>query len=97
MTTELNSWYLYLLRCGDGSLYCGIAADLEKRLLEHQSQGPKCAKYLRGRTPLKLAYSIPVKNRAEASRWENLVKRLSKVEKEAIVAGTKQLCELLAL
>ncbi len=88
-------WQLYLVRCGDGSLYTGIAADLERRIAEHQSQGPKCAKYLRGRAPLELVFNIAVEDRAQASRWEYRVKQLSKADKEALVAGKKSLSLLL--
>ena len=95
MKKEESHWQLYLVRCGDDSLYTGIAANLERRFAEHQSQGPKCAKYLRGRTPLELAFSVPAQNRAQASRWEYLVKQLSKADKEALVAGEKPLHLLL--
>ncbi len=48
------NWSVYILRCGDGSLYTGVATDVARRFGEHQSQGPKAAKYVRGRTPLEL-------------------------------------------
>ena len=47
-------WYLYILQCGDGSLYTGITTDVEKRLEAHRSG--KGAKYTRGRSPLELKY-----------------------------------------
>ena len=47
-------WYLYILQCGDGSLYTGITTDVEKRLEAHRSG--KGAKYTRGRSPLALKY-----------------------------------------
>ena len=47
-------WQLYLLRCGDGTLYTGIAVDARKRLEMHRSG--KGAKYTRGRGPLKMVY-----------------------------------------
>jgi putative endonuclease len=90
-----TQWQLYLVRCSDGSLYTGIATDAERRFAEHQSQGAKCAKYLRGKAPLKLVYTVPAGDRAQASRWEYSVKRLSKAHKEALVAGRKQLKELM--
>lgn len=96
MTTS-EGWQVYIVRCGDGSLYTGIAADLERRLAEHQSQGPKCAKYLRGRMPLELVFTIPASDRAQASRWENRLKQLSKADKEALVAGLKPLNTLLTI
>ena len=46
-------WQLYILRCGDGTLYTGIAVDAEKRLRQHRSG--KGAKYTRGRGPLEMA------------------------------------------
>ena len=49
-----SSWYLYILRCGDGSLYTGITTDVEKRLEVHRSG--KGAKYTRSRGPLALVY-----------------------------------------
>lgn len=90
-------WQLYLIRCGDGSLYTGIAANLQRRFGEHESQGQKCAKYLRGRSPLALVFHTPATDRAEASRWESQVKRLPKADKEALVAGRKHLHELIDL
>ncbi|MBT8330889.1 MAG: GIY-YIG nuclease family protein, partial [Deltaproteobacteria bacterium] len=47
-----DNWYVYMLRCCDGSLYTGIATDVERRFAEHQSNSG--AKYLRGRGPLAL-------------------------------------------
>ena len=80
-----RDYSLYLLRCGDGSLYTGIAIDVERRLHEHQSGAG--AKYLRGRGPLQLAYHAHVGNRAMASRLEHRVKRLDRRAKEALIAG----------
>ena len=92
-----EGWQVYIVRCGDGSLYTGIAANLARRLAEHQSQGPKCAKYLRGRMPIELVFNIRADDRAQASRWENLMKQLSKMDKEALVAGLRPLNEFLNL
>lgn len=78
-------WSVYLLRCGDDSLYCGVAIDVCARLAEHQSQGPRAAKYVRGRTPLSMVYSRVVGTRSEACREEYRIKRLSKSEKEQLV------------
>ena len=91
MTEPLFS--LYIVRCADDSLYTGIAADVEKRLAEHQS-GPRGAKYLRGRQPLKLEFSQAIGDRALASRLEYRVKRLSRARKEALIAGTESLRDL---
>ena len=70
-----------MLRCGDGSLYTGIATDVDRRFSEHDSQGPKCAKYLRGRLPLEVVYQKDIGTRSEASKEELRLKKLSRTEK----------------
>ena len=85
---------LYILRCGDGSLYTGIAADVKKRLTEHESGG-RGAKYLRGKGPLEVLLSLPVGDRARASRLEYRVKQLPRSQKLALVAGSLKLDDLL--
>ena len=78
-------WSVYLIRCGDGSLYTGIATDVDRRFTEHLSQGPKTAKYLRGRLPLELIYRREIGNRSEASKEELRIKRLGVKGKLALV------------
>ena len=78
----MSIWHLYILRCADQTLYTGITTNVERRFAEHSAQGPKCAKYLRGKTPLKLVYSETVGNRSEALKRELAVKALPKEEKE---------------
>ncbi len=82
-----SSWHLYLIRCGDDSLYCGIATDVERRFSEHQSQSPKSAKYLRGRLPLKLVYQKEIGNRSEATKEEMRIKKLSRKDKEKLITN----------
>lgn len=89
-----RSYSLYLLRCGDGSLYTGIAIDVERRLREHQNGAG--AKYLRGRGPLRIEFCAPVGNHARALRLEHRVKRLARSAKEALIAGRVTLDELAA-
>lgn len=79
-------WFLYLIRCGDGSLYTGIATDVDRRFEEHESQGPKGAKYTRGRLPLELVYRREIGNRSEATKEEMRVKALSRKQKLALIA-----------
>lgn len=88
-------WYLYIIRCRNDSLYTGITIDLERRFAEHQEQGEKCAKYLRGKGPLKLEYSVEVGTKSEATRLELLVKKLPKLEKELILADKIDIFNLL--
>ncbi len=78
-------WTVYIIRCGDGSLYTGIATDVERRFAEHVSQGPKTAKYLRGRLPLELVYRREIGTRSEASKEELRIKRLGTKGKMALV------------
>ena len=89
----LKSWYLYLVRCGDGSIYTGVSTDVARRLSEH-SRG-KGARYLRGRTPLTLARKIRVGNRGDALKIELLVKRLPRDKKEKLIRGQIRLKDIL--
>jgi putative endonuclease len=54
----MHDWYVYIVRCRDGSLYTGIATDVERRIVDHLAN--KGAKYLRGRGPLKLVFKKQV-------------------------------------
>lgn len=84
-----RSWQLYLLRCGDGTLYTGIALDAQKRLLAHQKG--KGAKYTRGRGPLKLVYTETCTNHSDALKRELEVKAMTREQKEALI-GTRTVC-----
>ena len=80
----------YLLRCADGTLYCGWTNDLAARLAAHNSG--KGAKYTRARRPVRLVYSEPHPTRGEAMRREAAIKRLSRAEKEALLAAQEARC-----
>ncbi|MDE0825278.1 MAG: GIY-YIG nuclease family protein [Akkermansiaceae bacterium] len=82
-----SRWSVYIIRCGDGSLYTGIATDVERRFREHGSQGPKAAKYLRGRLPLEIVYRREIGNRSEASKEELRIKRMGVKGKMGLVGG----------
>lgn len=77
--TSHSQAFVYLLRCSDGSLYCGWAADLEVRLARH-NEG-KASRYTRSRLPVELAWSKPVASRSEALREEARIKRLPRAAK----------------
>ena len=89
-----EQYSLYILECADGSLYTGIARDVSARLEQH-SRGPRGAKYLRGRGPLKLVFSAAVGDRSLAQRCEYRVKRLRRSRKLALIEGAARLDELL--
>lgn len=78
---------VYILRCSDHSLYTGIAADLKKRMNEHFSGCGRAAKYTRSHPPRALAAAWMTGDRRTASRLEYELKRLSKLQKESLVAG----------
>ena len=78
-----RKWYLYILRCGDGTLYSGITTDVEKRLAQHRSG--KGAKYTRGRQPLELVYQENCEDHSAALKREYEIKRLSREEKMALI------------
>lgn len=77
-----KQWYLYILRCGDGSLYTGITTDVQARLEAHRSG--KGAKYTRGRGPLELVYSEECGTHSVALKRELAVKALTREEKERL-------------
>jgi len=85
-----NGWNVYVVRCADGSLYTGIATDVERRLDEHR-HSERGAKYLRGRGPLALVFSGEVSDRSHASRVEHRIKRMSKARKEALLRAPAEL------
>jgi putative endonuclease len=77
--------FVYLLRCADGSLYCGWTYDVEQRLAKHQAG--TASRYTRSRLPVQLAWSAELPGRTEAMREEIRIKRLSRAEKQRLAAG----------
>jgi putative endonuclease len=77
-------WYLYILECGDGSLYTGISNNVEKRLTCHQSG--KGAKYTRTHQPVKLMYVEKCGKQGKAMSREREVKKYPKKKKLALIA-----------
>jgi len=82
------SVYVYILRCGDGSLYTGWTNDLKQRLAAHQSG--KGAKYTKGRTPIELVYFEELPDKSAALRRENELKKLRKDKKEELIFNTEK-------
>ncbi len=85
------AWNVYILRCGDGTLYTGCTNDLTRRIKAHQEG--RGAKYTRSRLPVELAYSEPVPGKSQAFQREAAIKRLSRREKLALVAEGKKKTE----
>jgi len=90
----MSEWSIYLLRCGDGTFYTGIATDVTRRISEHE-QGKRGAKYLRGRGPFEVVYQRAVGDRGVALRLEYQLKQLPKIEKENLQRLPSRIDELL--
>lgn len=80
-------WYVYILRCGDGSLYTGIALDVAARLAAHRAG--RGARYTRGRGPFELCGVRRCATKGEALRLERAVKRLPRSAKETLTRGRR--------
>ena len=80
----MGDWYLYIIRCHDGTLYTGTTTDVERRLAEHSAG--KGARYLKGRSPLTLVLQHRIGDKGLALRAEARVKRLSRQNKEKLVS-----------
>ena len=78
-----KKWYLYVLRCGDGTLYTGITTDVQARFAQHQAG--KGAKYTRGRGPLELVYREQCEDHSHALKRELAVKSMTKEEKKKLI------------
>jgi predicted GIY-YIG superfamily endonuclease len=78
-----RTWHVYLLRCVDGTLYCGVSNDLPRRILRHNSG--KGAKYTRGRLPVRMVWWSICKSKGDAMLRERTIKGFSKSVKERLV------------
>ena len=76
-------WYLYILRCGDGTLYTGITTDVQARFEAHQCG--KGAKYTRGRGPLELVYQEECESHSNALKREVAIKSMTREEKQKLI------------
>jgi putative endonuclease len=81
-------WCVYLLRCGDGTLYAGITNDLVRRLAAHRKG--RGARYTRGRGPLRLVHCEIARDRPAALRREHALKRLKRREKLALLDRSRK-------
>lgn len=79
------SYWVYIIQCGDSTLYTGITTDVERRLKEHQMGNG--AKYTRGRGPLQIVYRELCPDKSAALRREYAIKQLTRREKEKLIAS----------
>jgi putative endonuclease len=80
----MSEAWVYLLRCTDGSIYTGWTTDLERRLARHRAG--TASRYTASRLPVELAHAIPMPDRTAARREEARIKRLSRVDKLALLS-----------
>ena len=85
MAESANGWFVYILKCGDGTFYTGITTDLKRRLEEH-NRG-KASKYTRTRLPVKMIYRTACRERSEALIRESAIKSLSRAKKKELING----------
>ncbi len=81
----MEAWFVYILRCNDGSLYTGVAKDVSRRVEEHNSDNQRGAKYTRARRPVSLVYQEQVASRSAAGKREYEIKQLNKSAKEQLI------------
>ena len=79
--------YVYILRCADDTLYCGYTTDIERRVTEHNGKGKLAgAKYTQARRPVSLVHQESFATRSGAMQREAAIKKLSRPEKEELIA-----------
>ena len=88
----MASWFVYVVRCRDGSLYTGISTDVAARVARHNAGAG--ARYTRGRGPLKLLVTLRCRDQGLALRVEHAVKRLTRRQKLALADQPLALAEL---
>lgn len=81
--SDLESHYMYIIECSDGTFYTGYTTDLDRRVSEHNKGDG--AKYTQGRTPVELLYSEEFDTQSAAMSREYEVKQFSRGEKESLV------------
>ncbi len=83
-------WQVYLLQCADQSLYVGVTTDLARRLQQHNGQLAGGARYTKARRPVALVWSEACDSRSDAQQREHALRRLSREQKLAIIAGAEE-------
>jgi putative endonuclease len=81
----MTSWFVYIVRCVDNSLYTGITKDLIRRIDEHNYDNRYASAYTRARRPVELVYQESCQTRSQASKREYQIKQLSRKEKEDLI------------
>jgi len=88
-STSEQKWSVYLVECKDGSLYCGITTDINRRITEH-NESPRGAKYTRSRRPVLLVDYMDGLSKSAASKVESFIKRCPKKLKRKAISILKE-------
>lgn len=80
---------VYIVECADGTYYTGIAADVGRRLLEHNGANGKGARYTSARAPVSLVYEVRCASRSAALKEEHRIKRLTRDQKQSLIAALR--------
>jgi putative endonuclease len=83
------SYTLYIVCCADGTLYTGIATDVARRVLQHNGEKGRGARYTAARRPVRLVYQAPYPTRSAASIEEARIKKLTRTEKQRLIDGAR--------
>ena len=87
---EEKQYYVYLLECADGSYYCGMTNDLERRLRAHNAG--RGGRYTASHRPCRLAYSEPAAGMSDALHREAAIKKLGHAQKQQLILSANNLC-----
>jgi putative endonuclease len=81
-----SDWFVYMIQSEKGHLYTGITTDVERRFKEH-SDSKKGAKFFRGKVPVEVVFTKKFKDRSSASKYEALIKKMSRARKIELIVG----------
>lgn len=84
MQDPASIYSVYMVKCADASLYCGIALDVNARITQHNAS-KRGARYTKSRRPVALVYTEPCGSRSDALKREIAIKRLSRVAKQQLI------------
>lgn len=87
------TYYVYILRCGDDSLYIGITTDLDRRMKAHCGEIKGGAKYTRSRRAKRIEAAWKAENRSSAAKLEYALKRLNRSQKLTLLSEPELVCE----
>jgi len=86
-----GQWFLYVVKCSDGTLYCGITVDIDRRIRAHNGVISGGAKYTRSRRPVALVFLKKIGSRSDATKEELNFKRLTRAKKLELIKMSMRL------